>query len=156
MIERISLDNVTETPDKSVPPLVEPLLAAARRGYNLVPYVRSVVEQFGFDHFTYGASMTLHPDQHGITHAYWTAPDAWLMFTPATDSSNVIPASSAPAKAQFPLIWDQSNVRGVTREADEFLDLAKGFGIASGVCFVIHSPYGGHAAFISTRIVIQS
>ena len=148
MIERISLENVLLADDQSVPPLLEPLVAAARRGYDLLPYVRSVVEQFAFDHFTYGVSMTLHPDQHGTAHAYWTAPDAWLGVYTRKGLVECDPRVFLTCKSAIPLIWDQSNVRGLSRNADEFLDLAKSFGIASGVSFMIHGPYDGHAAFM--------
>jgi DNA-binding NarL/FixJ family response regulator len=42
----------------------------------------------------------------------------------------------------LPLVWDQKTVRGMSRRTDEFLDDARRFGIASGVCVPLRDEAG--------------
>lgn len=148
MIECLVFDKLEIAPNQYVPPFIEPIVAAAKRGDDLVPYVRSLVSSLGFDHFTYGASNTLHPDKNGTTYAYWTAPDEWMHAYAAKGFIEVDPRVFLTCKSAIPLIWDQTNVRGIGHNVDVFVDTAKRFGICSGVSFMLHGPYDGHAALI--------
>jgi LuxR family transcriptional regulator, quorum-sensing system regulator SdiA len=148
MIECLVFDKLEIPPHQYVPPFLEPLVQAAKRGDDLVPYVRSLVTSLGFDHFTYGASNTLHPDKNGMTYAYWTAPDEWMQAYASKGFIEVDPRVFLTCKSAIPLIWDQTNVRGIGQNVDVFVDTAKRFGICSGVSFMLHGPYDGHAAVI--------
>jgi hypothetical protein len=146
MIEFISIDKINLRPGQYVPPFLEFLVIAARRGEALAPHVQSIVASFGFDAFEYGVSSTPAPDRNGLTYVYTTADGSWLRHYDRMGYIEIDPRIFRTCKSAVPLIWDQANVRGIGTNVDAFLDDALRHGIGSGVSFMWHGPWDSHMA----------
>jgi len=147
MIEQIAIQEMEVRDGQFVPPLLEPLVAAARRGENLLPHVRSVVTNFGFEHFSYGASASPHADRNAANYVYSTRTDGWYERYELQGYMEVDPRLFLTWKSAVPLIWDQASVRGLGADVEAFVEDARRFGIASGVSFMIHGTCESHAIF---------
>ncbi|HTP99299.1 MAG TPA: autoinducer binding domain-containing protein, partial [Casimicrobiaceae bacterium] len=155
MMEFLSINKINLRPNQPVPPLLESLLQAARRGEELVPYVLSIAASFGFDSFEYGVSGTPHPDKNGLTYYYSTMPD-WIVRYDRMGYIEIDPRVFLTCKSAIPLIWDQSNLRKFGSNVDAFLDDAIAHGIASGVSFMWHGPYDtGMAVTLNSRVKLN-
>jgi LuxR family quorum-sensing system transcriptional regulator SolR len=144
MIELITIDKIHLRPGQYVPPFVDLLIAAARRGEALAPHVRAVVATFGFDSFAYAAWSTPHPDRGSPIYAYTTQDAAWLRRYDAMAYVDADPRLALARKGVVPVMWDQATVRGIGGGVDAFLDDALRHGIGSGVCFAWHGPWDSH------------
>jgi DNA-binding CsgD family transcriptional regulator len=145
MIERIAIEGMEVRDGQFVPSLVEPLVAALRRGEDLLPYLRSVATSFGFEQFSYGAYASPNADRNATNYAYSTMPDEWYERYQRFGYIEVDPRLFLTCRSAVPLIWDQSSVRGLGAHVDAFVDDARRFGIASGVSFMIHGTCDSHA-----------
>jgi DNA-binding CsgD family transcriptional regulator len=145
MIERIVIERIEIREGQFVPSLLEPLVAAAGRGEDVLPYVKRVVASFGFEQFSYGVSASPHPDRNATNYMYSTMSDAWHERYERFGYIERDTRRFLTCKSAVPLIWDQSNVRGLGPHVDEFVEDARRFGIASGVSFMIHGTCESHA-----------
>ena len=139
MFELTPVVNVDLRPGQYVPPLLESLVAAARRGENLVSQVRTIVGSFGFDSFEYGASASPRPDRNADNYAYTTVPE-WTMHYGRMGYVETDPRIFLTCKSAVPMVWDQASVRALGPRVDAFLDDARRHGVASGVSFVWRGP----------------
>ena len=147
--------NMELRPGQFVPPLLESLVAAASRGKELAPYVRSIVESFGFDSFEYGASPALRPDRHGANYVYTTIPE-WTMHYDRMGYVEADPRIFLTCRSSIPMMWDQSNVGGLGPEVDAFLDDARRHGIASGVSYMWHIPFDANVVVaLNSRVEVN-
>ena len=144
MIEFIAIDKINLRPGQFVPPFLELLVAAARRGEELAPHVQSIVASLGFEMFEYGASAKLRADHDGVSYAYTTGNAEWMRRYDRMGYIEVDPRIFLSCNSAIPLIWDQSNIRGVGANVDAFIDDAVRHGMASGVSFMWHGPYDSH------------
>jgi LuxR family quorum-sensing system transcriptional regulator SolR len=145
MFELVPVVDVRLRPGILVPPLLEPLVAAARRGEDLVSRVKSVVASFGFDTFEYGVCAGQRPDRHDDIHVFTTVPE-WTAHYERMGYVETDPRIFLPCRSAVPTVWDQRSVRGLGPRADAFLDDARRHGIASGVSFVWREPHDAHVA----------
>lgn len=145
MFELVPVVDVRLRPGILVPPLLEPLVAAARRREDLVSRVKSVVASFGFDSFEYGVSAGPRPDRNGHVKVFTTVPE-WTSHYDRSGYVETDPRIFLPCRSAVPMVWDQASVRGLGARADAFLDDARRHGIASGVSFVWREPHDAHVA----------
>jgi len=151
MMETLSINKINLRPNQPVPPFLDSLLQAAKRGEELVPYVLAIAASFGFDSFEYGVSGTPHPDKNGLTYYYSTMPN-WIARYDRMGYIEIDPRVFLTCKSAIPLIWDQSSLRKFGSNVDAFLDDALAHGIASGVSFMWHGPYDtGMAVTLNSR-----
>ena len=143
MFELAPVAHVEPRHGQFVPPLLEPLVAAANRGEDLVPHVKAVAASFGFDSFEYGASAAARTDRHGTSYVYTTVPE-WTMHYGRMGYADTDPRIFLPCKSAVPMVWDQASVRGLGRRVDAFLEDARRHGISSGVSFVWRGPHDSH------------
>jgi DNA-binding CsgD family transcriptional regulator len=156
MFETISIGRINLRQGQFVPPFLESLVAAAKRGEALEPYVESVVASFGFDMFEYGVSATPHPDANGVHYVYTTGDRKWIERYDQMGYIEIDPRVFLTCKSAIPLIWDQSNIRGFGGNVDAFIDDALQHGIASGVSFMWHGPYDSHMAVaLDSRVKVN-
>jgi len=146
MMELIAIGKPTLPPNQFVPPFLASLVSAAECGADILPCLKSIVANLGFDHFSYGATTTAHPDRNGPNYTYTTMPDAWMRLYDRMGYIEVDPRLFLTCKSSVPVIWDQSNVRGLGPKIDAWLDDALEHGIGSGVSFMLHGPFSSHAA----------
>ncbi|MCC6194074.1 MAG: LuxR family transcriptional regulator [Burkholderiales bacterium] len=146
MIEFITIDKINLRPGQYVPPFLELLVAAARRGEPLATHVQSIVASFGFEMFEYGVSSTPQPDSHGVTFLYSTADGSWLRHYDRMGYIEIDPRIFLTCKSAVPMIWDQTTARGIGANVDAFLDDALRHGIGSGLAFMWHGPWDRHMA----------
>lgn len=146
MIEFLAVDKINLRPGQYVPPFLELLVAAARRGEALAPHVASIAASFGFDMFEYGVSSTPNSDRNGVTCVYTTTDGNWARRYDRMGYVEIDPRILLTCRSAVPLVWDQSTARGIGADVDAFLDDALRHGIGSGVCFMWHGPLNSHMA----------
>jgi DNA-binding CsgD family transcriptional regulator len=136
-----------------LPPILSPLLEAAKRGEPLEPVVSAIIRMFGFDTFMYATSLSPRRGQEAISYVFTTLPREWVMRYDEQAYIEVDPRVTCSFDNAIPFVWDQQSERGKSRAVDAFLADAAAHGVASGVSFVIYSPIGGHVlvAFNSAR-----
>ncbi|MFO1414046.1 MAG: LuxR family transcriptional regulator [Burkholderiales bacterium] len=144
MLEDILPGVVRLRPYNFVPPFLETLVNAANDGNDLLPCVQEITQYLGFDSFMYGATGTPTPDHEAVSYVYTTLPRDWVRRYDERAYIEVDPRINLTWDSAFPLIWDQRNVRGISVEADAFLDDAFTFGIGSGISFMFHGPHNSH------------
>jgi DNA-binding CsgD family transcriptional regulator len=144
MLEHLTPGPVSLRPHQLVPPFLNSLVSAADRGADLRPYVESITNGLGFDSFMYGAAGTVRPDHEAKSYVYTTLPREWVARYDQLAYIECDPRLQLTWDSSFPLVWDQSTVRGLCAKTDAFLDDALEFGIASGVCYMFYGPYGSH------------
>ena len=155
MFELAPLAHVEPRHGQFVPPLLESLVTAARRGEDLVPHVKSVAASFGFDSFEYGVSTGQRPDGCGETYVYTTVPE-WTLHYDRMGYVATDPRVFLPCRSAVPMVWDQGSVRGLGPRVDAFLDDARRHGIGSGVSFVWREPHDAHVVVaLNSRIDIH-
>jgi DNA-binding CsgD family transcriptional regulator len=143
MFELAPLAHVEPRHGQFVPPLLESLVTAARRGEDLVPHVKSVAASFGFDSFEYGVSTAAGADRNAASYVYTTVPE-WTMHYGRMGYVETDPRIFLPCRSAVPMVWDQASVRGLGRRVDAFLEDARRHGIGSGVSFVWRGPHDIH------------
>jgi len=116
-----------------VPPIVQPLIAAARHGHDIAPVALAIVKSFGFDGFSYAVSLAFRPRQETRSFVYNTWPEALTRTYDERAFIEIDPRISDILASVTPLVWDQTLYRGRSTKIDEFLDVMQSFGIASGV-----------------------
>jgi DNA-binding CsgD family transcriptional regulator len=136
MLQVLSVRKVNLRAGQFVPPLMEPLVAAAQRGEPLVPYVRAVAHSFGFDSLEYETTLA---GREAVRYSYTTVTE-WTTRYASMGYIDVDPRVLLARKSAIPLVWDQGSLRGLGLKADAFLDDAQAHGIASGVSFMWHGP----------------
>jgi len=147
--------NTELRPGQLVPPLLEPVVAAARRGEDLVPHVEAIAGGFGFDSFEYGASATPRPDRLGANYVYTTVPE-WTMHYGRMGYVETDPRIFLTCRSAVPMMWDQRNLRGLGPRVDAFLDDARRHGVASGVSFMWHGPFDAHhVVALNSRVEVS-
>src|SRR5437867_12673611 len=62
-----------------LPPILSPLIDAAKRGQPLEPIVAGIVRMFGFDTFMYATSLSLRRGQEAISYVFTTLPREWVV-----------------------------------------------------------------------------
>lgn len=152
MLEPLVIGKANVRQGQPVPPFLDSLVAAASRGESLVPYIQSIVSSFGFDSFEYGVSTMPHADKDSLAYIYSTIPD-WSIRYDKMGYIEADPRMFLTCTSAVPLIWDQSNIRRFGPQVTRFLDDALAHGLASGVSFMWHGPYGtGMAVGLNSRI----
>lgn len=124
------------------PPIVRPLISAARTGEDLERVVRSIVSTLGFDSFTYGISLDNLPTIDARNFVFTTSPSEWVRRYEQRNYIAVDPRIRVTLNCPLPMAWDQLSYRGVSSKLDEFLDDAQAFGIGSGISFPIRDSRG--------------
>ena len=107
-----------------VPPLVQPLIDAARSGEDLVPAVEAITKKFGFDAFNCCLSMTLRPDSESLQYVFTTMPEEWVATYDERSYIEIDPRVQSLLHTLLPFIWDQDSLRGMSAKVDEFLEPA--------------------------------
>jgi DNA-binding CsgD family transcriptional regulator len=128
--------------------MLEPLVRAAEDGKDLVPVIQSITRSFGFETFTYGMSTSLRPDHESRMFVFTTVSTEWVARYDQMAYIEVDPRILLLWDSTLPLVWDQRMVRGSGAKTEAFLDDAKRYGIASGVCV----PLGDE---VGTRVMIS-
>jgi LuxR family quorum-sensing system transcriptional regulator SolR len=130
-----------------LPPVLAPLIHAAENGLDLVPAIRTITKDLGFDTFMYGVSTSLKPDHESRMYVFTTAPMEWVLLYDQRAYIEADPRILLLWDSTLPLVWDQTTVRGMSKTSDDFLDDALGHGIASGVCTPLRDESG-------TRVIV--
>ena len=120
-----------------VPPLISPLVDAVARNADLVPAVDSIVKSLGFDTFMYGLSTAHVPGQDSVIYTFTTMPREWAIRWDQAAYAEVDPRIQFGIDSTLPFFRDQLSERGKSPRLDRFLDDACGFGLCSGVSFLL-------------------
>jgi LuxR family quorum-sensing transcriptional regulator LasR len=136
-----------------LPPILSPLIDAAKRGEPLETVVAAIVRMFGFDTFMYATSLSPRRGQEAVSYVFTTLPREWVARYDQQAYIEIDPRVVCTFDSALPFVWDQESERGKSAAVDAYLDDAVTHGVASGVSFVIYSPIGGHilVAFNSAR-----
>jgi DNA-binding CsgD family transcriptional regulator len=147
MFRPLRLGPLQDVPDSQlVPSIVQPLLAAARRGDDVAPIALSIVKSFGFDGFWYGVSLALRPRQESRMFLYCTWPEELTAIYDERGFIEIDPRVEDILTSVVPLVWDQPRYRGRSRAVDEFLDVLQRYGVASGVMCALRDHRSALAA----------
>jgi len=140
-----------------LPPILSPLIEAAKRGDALEPVVTAIVRMLGFDTFMYATSLSPRRGQETVNYVFTTLPLEWVARYDQQAYIEVDPRVVCTFESALPFVWDQKSERGKSVAVDAYLDDAAAHGVASGVSFVIYSSIGGHilGAFNSARAEID-
>lgn len=124
---------------------IQPLILASERGDDLAPVVQAITHDFGFDVFAHGVMLTLRLEAESQVYMFSTHTRAWLQVYDQRAYIEVDPRVHALLETSLPLIWDQGTFRGKSPAADQFLDAAMSYGVASGVAIPVRDNQG-HAS----------
>ena len=142
-------------PSQLVPPIVQPLVNAARRGQDIAPIALSIVRSFGFDGFWYGVGLALRPRQETRKFLYSTWPDDLTQLYDQNAYIEIDPRIEDVLTSVVPVVWDQALYRGRSLDIDAFLDVMQRYGVASGVLCGLRDHRGAFAALsLSSAIPI--
>ncbi len=122
---------------EDVPAVLEPVIAAARRGLDLDRPVLECAHAFGFDSLMYGICLDPRPSAKSRQFVYTSLSDAWVQRYSACDYIDIDPRVRQVAKTSLPVVWDQSTWRGHSVDIDRFLDDCLTTGVASGISLPI-------------------
>ncbi len=162
MLEPLRPGEVNLRQHDRLPPFLASLVKAAANGHDLLPFVEAITKTLGFDSFMYGATGTPTPDHEAKSYVYTTLPREWVKRYDQMAYIEVDPRLALTWDSTFPLIWDQSNARGLSPKSDEFLDDALRFGIpaVSVSCFMAGTALMSSSrlirAFVRTTIRLQA
>jgi DNA-binding CsgD family transcriptional regulator len=120
-----------------IPSIVQPLLAAAAKGLDLEPIIRSITRRMGFENFMYGICIDPQPSAQSRQFVYTTLSMEWVRQYDKCDYIEVDPRVREMADASLPIIWDQTTYRGRSLRLDQFIDDALKHGVASGISLPI-------------------
>jgi len=123
MLEPLVPGKVNIRPNQYVPPFLTSLIAAAKEGNDLLPFVESITRHLGFESFMYAASAMTKPDHEQKAYVYTTLPLAWVARYDQMAYVEADPRVTVNWDSAIPLIWDQTNVRGLSAKSDAFLTM---------------------------------
>ncbi|HTP46039.1 MAG TPA: LuxR family transcriptional regulator [Casimicrobiaceae bacterium] len=121
----------------TTPSLLAPLKEAAEQGRDLRPVVDAIVNSLGFDSVMYGLSTALRPGQDSLVFFFTNASLEWVRRYDQEAYIEVDPRIEHGVASTLPHMWDQSTDHGKSSRVDAFLRDAAGFGICSGVSFIL-------------------
>jgi DNA-binding CsgD family transcriptional regulator len=153
MLRPLKLTPLQFKPAGYVPPIVHPLLAAAAKGLDLEPTIRSITKSFGFDAFMYGICLDPQPAAEARQFVYTTLPIEWVQRYDKCDYIDIDPRIRAMTDASLPIIWDQQTFRGKADRLDQFFDDALKYGIASGISLPIRDARGRFAVMALNSVI---
>ena len=137
MLLPITLGPIRLHPRDHIPPLVQPLVDAARRGENLAPVIEAITRSLGFDSYMHAICASPRPTVETRAFVYTTLDMAWVRYWDSHAFVEVDPRVQAVLSSSLPFVWDQASERGRDPRVDEFLDAAMKYGVASGIAFPI-------------------
>ena len=129
-----------------IPPIMQPLATAARRGEDVAAIALAIVHSLGFEGFWYGVSLSLRPRQEARTFLYSTWPEELPQIYDERAYIEVDPRLEESMASAIPVVWDQPVYRGRSAKVDEFLDALRSFKVASGVMCGLRDHRGAIAA----------
>lgn len=150
MLHELVLRPVTIPAAETLPAFLQPLIDAAAAGHvNLSPVVAAVVQSFGFDSMTYGATAETdaRPDHETRAFVYTTQPRAWVGRYDQMAYVEVDPRVQDTWDNPVPLVWDQTSFVGRSERTLQFLAEAAQHGIRSGVAMSFHTGARRHVVF---------
>lgn len=138
---------------KLTPQLLRPLVRTAQEGGDLVPVVRRLVRELGFDSFLCGLSTSPRPDREAQLYAFTTLPREWAALYDRNCYIEVDPRVQMTFDQPMMMVWSGDDFRGRSEKLDRFLDDAAAFGVRSGACFTAHDAraQGVMVAFNSSK-----
>jgi DNA-binding CsgD family transcriptional regulator len=142
MFHHLRLGPISIDQSRVLPPIVQPLVDAAKKGFELVSEIEAVTRHFRFDSFMYGVTLSSVPDNDGIIYTFTTLPIDWVLRYQEMAYIEVDPRISDCWDRTVPLVWDQSTMRSKGAKVDAFLDDALAHGVGSGVCLPLHDEAG--------------
>src|SRR5690606_4764627 len=133
--------------------LLRPLVETAREGGDLVPVVRRLVRELGFDSFLCGLSSSPRPDREAQLYAFTTLPREWAALYDRNSYIEVDPRVQMTFDQPMMMVWSGDDSRDQNEKRDRFLDDAAAFGVRSGACFTAHDAraQGVMVAFNSSK-----
>jgi len=120
------------------PDSFKPLLEAARAGKDLVPAVRGIVQQIGFDSFMCGFSSTPRPNRNAQLYVFTTLPREWAQLYDEEAYIETDPRIQLVYDRSTMVIWNAEDFQGRSAQLNRFLADAARFGVRSGACFTLH------------------
>jgi LuxR family transcriptional regulator, quorum-sensing system regulator SolR len=137
------------------PHLMQPLVDAAARGEDLIPLVHSIVAGLGFDSFAYALTTSNRPDNEAQMYVFTTMPAEWMMLYDAKAYVEVDPRMQLIARSTMPVLWEQKDFRGKSKQVDEFLDDAARYGTLSGLIYALYDvSHGGIVIVFNSKLPV--
>ena len=159
MFQHLRLAPVVVDRSRYLPPILLPLVKAAKRGDDMLPVLLTAVHSLGFGTFGYAtANYHVRPDNDERMYVFTTAPPNWMKRYDQFAYVECDPRVLYSFDSALPFVWDQASQRGRNPTTDQFLADAAAHGIASGVSFPIYSvfPSRNMVTFSSSIPVIDS
>jgi len=159
VFQNLRLAPVVVDRSRYLPPMLLPLVKAAKRGDDIVPALLTAVHGLGFSTFGYAtANYHVRPDNDERMYVFTTAPPDWMIRYDQFAYVECDPRVLYSFDSALPFVWDQASQRGRNASTDQFLIDAAAHGIASGVSFPIYSvfPSRNMVTFSSPIPVIDS
>jgi DNA-binding CsgD family transcriptional regulator len=127
------------------PKILEPMLAAADAGRDLVPPLRKILASLGFQSFMYGFTTTTSPTRESQLYFFATAPREWSLHYEKENYIEIDPRITIAVKHTAPVPWDYATALEKAApkhraRVERFLNDASRYGIRSGVSWVLRTP----------------
>jgi DNA-binding CsgD family transcriptional regulator len=156
MLHQLRLKPVTISHSGFVPPILKPLLAAAREGSDITPVVQEITRGLGFDSLMHGISMSVRPKAETSSYVFTTLPPEWVAIYDQRAYIEVDPRVQSGIESTLPLVWDQKSQRGKSQRLDEFLDAASTYSISSGIAVPIRDSRSRGAIFALNSACLEN
>jgi len=127
------------------PKILEPMLAAADEGKDLIPPLQKILGSLGFSSFMYGFTTTTSPTRESQVYFFATAPREWSLHYERENYIEIDPRITIAVKNTAPVPWDQERAIAMAApkhraRVERFLKDASRYGIRSGVSWVLRTP----------------
>ena len=159
LFQHLRLGPMAVDRSRYLPPILLPLVKAARRGDDVIPALLAAVHSLGFSTFGYATTnYDARPDNDARMYMFTTAPPDWMRHYDQFAYVECDPRVLYSFDSSLPYVWDQASERGRNARTDRFLADAAAHGIASGVSFPVYSifPSRNMIAFSSAVPLIDS
>jgi DNA-binding CsgD family transcriptional regulator len=133
MLKPLVLRPMKVKPPQVTPARLQPLIAAASQGEDLIPVIQQITHELGFDNFMHGVSLSMHPNAESHSFVFTTLPLEWVALYDQKAYIEVDPRIEHGLASALPFVWDQASLIGKSRALDAFLADAERYGVASGV-----------------------
>ena len=145
-ITPLTLDSMVPLDLGMRPRILEPMLAAAEAGHDLVPPLRRIVRSLGFDSFMYGVSATAsQPRRDTPLYFFATLPREWSLAYERESYIEIDPRIALAVRHSSPVPWDRAIALEHTppkhrARVEKFLADADRYGVRSGLAWVMRTP----------------
>lgn len=151
MLRHISPEQPAGTVAGFVPPIARPLVDAIETGRPLTAALLDIINQLGFDDFTYFVAAGPQPTVRSPMCIWTSVTRDWTRLYEERRHVEVDPRLRGAWSSLLPFVWDRATCAHSAREL-AFFDDAAIFGVCSGVAVALRTRFDAPGTFMLSSI----